>query len=61
MLMPAKPMMGLFFIFLLNALGLDNTAHADVIKPALIEISANTQGQISIEIRASIEALINRD
>ena len=31
---------------------------ADVVKPALIEISANTNGQVSIEIRASLEALL---
>jgi len=31
---------------------------ADVVKPALIEISANTNGQVDIEIRASIEALL---
>jgi hydrogenase/urease accessory protein HupE len=31
---------------------------ADVVKPALIEISANTNGHIDIEIRASIEALL---
>lgn len=31
---------------------------ADVVKPALIEISVNKQGQVDIEIRASIEALL---
>ena len=31
---------------------------ADAVKPALIEISANTNGQVDIEIRASIEALL---
>ncbi|MCK5918141.1 MAG: HupE/UreJ family protein [Cocleimonas sp.] len=31
---------------------------ADVVKPALIEISANTNGHVDIEIRASIEALL---
>ena len=30
----------------------------DVIKPALIEISTDTNGQVDIEIRASIEALL---
>ena len=35
-----------------------NTALADVVKPALIEISVNTQGTWHIEIRASIEALL---
>ena len=33
-------------------------AFADVVKPALIEISAYTDGQVSIEIRASLEALL---
>lgn len=31
---------------------------ADVVKPALIEITANTSGTVSIEVRASIEALL---
>ncbi len=31
---------------------------ADVVKPALIEISVNKQGNVAIEIRASIEALL---
>jgi len=31
---------------------------SDVVKPALIEINVNQQGQINIEIRASIEALL---
>lgn len=34
------------------------TARADVVKPALIEITAKTSGAVSIEIRASIEALL---
>ena len=58
MFMRIHPLMGLFFIFLVNSVGLGNVAKADVVKPALIEISANTQGQINIEIRASIEALL---
>ncbi len=33
-------------------------AFADVVKPALIEINVNKQGQVNIEIRASIEALL---
>ena len=33
-------------------------AFADVVKPALIEIVANTDGAVNIEIRASIEALL---
>jgi len=35
-----------------------STLFADVVKPALIEISVNTNGTYSIEIRASIEALL---
>lgn len=33
-------------------------AQADVVKPALVEISVHTTGRVSIEIRASIEALL---
>lgn len=33
-------------------------ASADIVKPALIEISVNTNGTYQIEIRASIEALL---
>jgi len=39
-------------------LGLVGTAAADVVKPALVEISANTKGSVRVEIRASIEALL---
>ncbi len=34
------------------------TARADVVKPALIEISINTEGTYHIEVRASLEALL---
>ncbi len=34
------------------------TARADVVKPALIEISVNVNGTYRVEIRASIEALL---
>jgi hydrogenase/urease accessory protein HupE len=34
------------------------TTAADVVKPALIEIVVNEKGQVNIEIRASIEALL---
>lgn len=37
---------------------LSQNSRADVVKPALIEISTNTNGQVTIEIRASIEALL---
>ena len=42
-----------FFLIIINTL-----AFADVVKPALIEINVNKQGEINIEIRASIEALL---
>ena len=45
-----------FFAFL--ALFFSPICHADVVRPALIEISVNTNGTVRIEIRASIEALI---
>ncbi len=32
--------------------------NADVVKPALVEITVNKQGEINIEVRASIEALL---
>jgi len=32
--------------------------NADVVKPALVEISVNTNGSYSIEVRASVEALL---
>ena len=43
---------------ILVALVLTGTAVADVVKPALVEISANTSGTVNIEVRASIEALL---
>ena len=43
---------------ILLMLGLVSVATADVVKPALVEISANTNGKLSIEVRASIEALL---
>lgn len=33
-------------------------SYADIVKPALVEISVNTNGSFRIEIRASIEALL---
>lgn len=35
-----------------------SAAHADVVKPALIEISAYRSGSVELDIRASIEALL---
>jgi len=43
------PFLWLFFI---------PTTQADVVRPALIEISAYTRGDVEVEIRLSIEALI---
>jgi len=43
------------FLFCLLTL---STSSADVVKPALIEISAYTDGRVEIELRASIEALL---
>lgn len=49
----------LIFLFMsVPLLGLSMFANADVIKPALIEISVNQKGNVNIEIRASIEALL---
>ena len=33
-------------------------SHSDIVKPALVEISVNTNGSFKVEIRASIEALL---
>jgi hydrogenase/urease accessory protein HupE len=49
-------LLSLYLIFLITLLSQAN--YADVVKPALIEISTNTKGQVDIEIRASIEALL---
>ena len=48
--------LSLFFCLLL--LFFNTSIFADVVKPALIEISANTNGSVEIEIRTSIEALL---
>lgn len=44
--------------YMFIAMGLTCVAQADVVKPALVEISANTKGTVTIEVRASIEALL---
>ena len=44
-----------WFISLLTPAG---PALADIVKPALVEISVNTKGTYQVEIRASIEALL---
>ncbi len=46
------------FQILCLSLGLLASAQADIVKPALVEISANTNGEVNIEVRASIEALL---
>ncbi len=46
------------FVICLITLCLAAAVKADVVKPALVEISANTKGRVSIEVRASIEALL---
>ncbi len=48
-----KKLLVTFFLLFIHAF-----AFADVVKPALIEINVNKQGQINVEIRASIEALL---
>jgi len=48
----------LVFLFLSLLALFPVNALADVVKPALIEINVDTQGQVDIEIRASIEALL---
>jgi len=48
-----KKLLVTFFLFFIAA-----SAFSDVVKPALIEINVNQQGQIDVEIRASIEALL---
>jgi len=47
----------LLFILFLSCLS-NNAALADVVKPALVEINVNSERLISIEVRASIEALL---
>lgn len=44
----------LFFLLLM----LSSISYADLVKPALIEINVTQQGEVDIEIRASIEALL---
>jgi len=47
-----KLLVTLFLIFITASV------FSDVVKPALIEINVNQEGQIDVEIRASIEALL---
>jgi len=47
----------LLFLLILSCLSY-SVAFADVVKPALVEINVNSERLISIEVRASIEALL---
>ncbi len=49
----AKTLTIIFYLLFISTFGF-----ADVVKPALIEINVNQQGQVDVEIRASIEALL---
>ena len=54
-----KPVMCLYaLLLLLGAVIFTTSTRADVVKPALIEISADVSGVVRIEVRASIEALL---
>jgi hydrogenase/urease accessory protein HupE len=45
-------------VFVLGMLFANSQLYADVVKPALVEISVKTSGQVDIELRASVEALL---
>lgn len=51
-----KAILGLISTFLLS---FSHYSSADIVKPALVEISVFSTGQYSIEVRASIEAMIS--
>jgi hydrogenase/urease accessory protein HupE len=56
---PAQPgRTGLRLLLMLLCLALAPAAVSDIVKPALVEISINTNGTYRIEVRASIEALL---
>lgn len=57
MLYYARPMTK-FTLFICLLLTFSPMVQADVVKPALIEISAYTDGRVEVEMRASIEALL---
>ncbi len=48
----------IFYFFILAGFFFPAHCSADIVKPALIEISVNTKGTFKVEIRASIEALL---
>ena len=58
MLYHAGPMRALILLVTLLTLLTGGSVRADVVKPALIEISTYTNGYVEIELRASIEALL---
>ena len=58
MLYHARPMRILILLAALLAMHSCGSVRADVVKPALIEISTYTNGYVEIELRASIEALL---
>jgi len=45
-------------ILLVVLLGISAVSYADVVKPALVEIIVNKQGELNVNIRASIEAML---
>lgn len=47
-----------YLIFLLLLSSMFTSAYADVVKPALVEISVFREGHFRVEVRASIEALL---
>ncbi|WP_299880407.1 HupE/UreJ family protein [uncultured Cocleimonas sp.] len=56
MIISIKPIFRSALVMLVFLISL--TVNADVVKPALIELVVNEKGQVNIEIRASIEALL---
>ena len=54
----AKSRFWFFVLFLM--LFLQTEARADVVKPALIEISIHTTGKVHVDLRASIDGLLRR-
>jgi len=52
-LLSSKILAIVYLLIFVNTFGF-----SDVVKPALIEINVNKQGQVDVEIRASIEALL---
>jgi hydrogenase/urease accessory protein HupE len=47
-----------FLLFIVLLCFVSSHSLADVVKPALVEISVNTNGTFQVEVRASIEALL---